>query len=113
MAVLMGTSCLLAQGYSSDGAMAQLVNLCSNIEVRALASSYSDLQGYRPKAKRSSIWFGPRMGKREPSAEYLEPEFNSVSAEDLLGNIHGLLKRELDEKLGPDSQWVVYLVNGE
>lgn len=101
---------LLSQAYH-EGALAQLVNLCSNIQVRAVASNYNDLQGYGggKVVKRQALWFGPRMGKRDPSDAY---EDNEVQ-EDLLGNVHGLLKRELEEKLGPDSQWVVYLVNGK
>lgn len=42
-----------------------------------------------------------------------EQKMNNDQEEMLLGNIQGLLKRELEEKLGPDSQFVVYLVNGE
>lgn len=109
--IVLLSSAWWAQAYS-EGAMAQLVNLCSNIEVRTLASNVNDWQGYGPKAKRAAVWFGPRMGKRDPSYDGVEEE--SVNSEELLlGNIHALLKRELDEKLGPDSQYIVYLVNGE
>lgn len=97
----------------NEGVMASLTNLCSNIEVREVASNFQyDTQGEQ-KAKRSAIWFGPRMGKRGPHQDAYEEQGANALPEDLMNSVQVLLKRELDEKLGPDSSWVVYLVNGE
>lgn len=113
LAVLLCSS-MSAQAYN-EGAFTSSADLCSNIEVREVASNinYNDVQRYAPKKKRASIWFGPRMGKRDPHTDAaLEDQMSSIP-EEVLNNVHVLLKRELEEKLGPDSQWLVYLVNGE
>lgn len=99
-------SSLVVRAYS-EGAIGQLLNLCSNVEVRAIAAN--DYQSYSPKAKRSAIWFGPRMGKRQENSDLAEEQIMPMFP----AEIHEFIKRELDDKLGPDAPWVVYLVNGE
>lgn len=112
LAVLLCSS-LTAKGFN-EGAFASLTDLCSNIEVREVASNinYNDVQRYSPKGKRASIWFGPRMGKRDPHTDAAFEDQTLPIPEEVLNNVHMLLKRELEEKLGTDSQWLVYLVNG-
>lgn len=114
LAVILCSSSILCNAYN-DGAIAQLVNLCSNIEVRALShNNLNDYPGYGSKGKRTPMWFGPRMGKRsELNLDSMDDQPGPVTVDDMFSNVHGLVKRELDDKLGPDSQWVVYLVNGK
>lgn len=100
---------------TNEGALASAMNLCSNIEVREVASNFDNGLAGEYKAKRSAMWFGPRMGKRGPHSDAFEEQQGQGSTipEDLLTNVQVLLKRELEDRLGADSQWVVYLVNGE
>lgn len=104
--------CSVIRGAIHDESSMDNNYLCSNIEVREVASNLDyDLQATYPKLKRAAMWFGPRMGKRGPDV------YDEVTAgsqpDDLMNNIQVLLKRELDGKLGPDSPWIVYLVTGK
>lgn len=104
---------LLSQA-TNEGAMASaMANLCSNIEVREVVSNFDNGLSGEYKAKRSAMWFGPRMGKRGPHLDAFEEQQGSTIPDDLLTNVQVLLKRELEDRLGADSQWVVYLVNGK
>lgn len=112
LAMLLCSYCMLVEAFN-DGSFAAINDPCSNIQVRALASKWNMNEIRR--GKRASIWFGPRMGKRDPFRDELEGQLNAALPvpDELLNNVHLLLTRELDDKLGPDSQWVVFLVNGE
>lgn len=111
LAVLLCSVAHVRTAIHDESSMDNNYNLCSNVEVREVASNL-DFEtggggGYQ-KLKRAAMWFGPRMGKRGPDS------FEELgSPDDQPNNIQVLLKRELEGKLGPDSPWIVYLVTGK
>lgn len=99
-------SVLLSNANSGGVRAVSLANLCSNIEIRELASTMEP-QNDR-MTKRAAMWFGPRMGKR--GSNLGNPlEQDEALPEELLNTIREYLKL-MDSKLGPNSGLTMYLV---